>query len=502
MAGRPKNSISNTAAGLIRLIAPIIFSGLFSNILTVLSFSELGFGSAMVYAMYRPIATGDEKKTAALMNFYGQVYRIMGLVILVIGCALIPHLDFFIGDSELPPDLPPLWIIYLLYLLNSVSSYFFTYKRSLITASQMEYINSVNNMVFNLVRIIGQTIILLATKDFIFYLVIQLVCTMASNIAISRKADKLFPFLKKYKNEKLSAESKKAIGRNVFALSCHKFGGVIVGGTDNILISKFSGLAATGVYYNYSMFTSTVSTVYNQIFSSITASVGNLIASESDEEIYSLYKKLLFMNGYIAVFCATCLVTLIHPFMSFLWGGMYVFDNVIMYAIMLNFFLTCMRKTNNVYINTGGLFQPLKWKAVAEALINLGASIFLAEGLDMGVLGVVLGTTISTLATNFWWEPYVVYRRLLHKPLRSYFPKVIQYFLVTVLSIVVCSWLFGFFSLSGKIGFVLKAVIAVIVPNVFLFLFYFRTPEYKFFLTLITGLIEKVTKGKIKLRVK
>lgn len=521
MANRTTNSVRNTSVGLIGKIATIIFnfikrtvfiyvldatylgiSGLFTNILTVLSLSELGFGTAMVYAMYQPIATSDEKKISALMNFYAKVYRIVGVFVLVAGCALIPHLGFFIGDPVLPADLPPLWIIYLLYLLNTASSYFFSYKRSLITACQKDYINSVNNMLFDLIRIIGQTIILFAFKDFILYLVLQLICTLASNIAISRKADKLFPYLKKHKDEKLSKQTKGIIGQNVFAMSCHKLGGVVVSGTDNILISKFVGLVATGCYYNYTMITSAVSSIYNQIFNAITASAGNLIALESEEDVYKVYKKLLFMNGYIAVFCTSCLVTLIHPFMSLLWGGLYVFDDAIMYVIMLNFFLTCMRKTNNVYINAGGLFWPLKWKALAEAVINLGASIFLAEGMHMGVLGVVLGTTISSVLTNFWWEPYVVYKKLLHKNLGKYFALIIQYFLLTLISIALCNFLFAFFGLpENLLGLILKGIIAVIIPNLIL-LVYFRTPEYKYFLTLVFDLVRTVTKGKIDIKVK
>ena len=45
-------------------------SGLFSNLLTLLSFAELGIGSALAYRMYAPLAVHDCKKVCQYMRLF------------------------------------------------------------------------------------------------------------------------------------------------------------------------------------------------------------------------------------------------------------------------------------------------------------------------------------------------------------------------------------------------------------------------------------------------
>lgn len=111
-------------------------SGLFSNILSMLSLAELGIGVAISFSLYKPLEENDIRKTKALMNFYQLAYRIIGIVILILGLCLIPFLDVLIKDK---PDIPHFTLIYVLFLSNTVVSYFFTYKRSLLSADQKEY---------------------------------------------------------------------------------------------------------------------------------------------------------------------------------------------------------------------------------------------------------------------------------------------------------------------------------------------------------------------------
>lgn len=513
MGSRTLNSIRNTIVAIVGQLASVVLSfivrtifidclgasylginGLFTNILSVLSFAELGFGTAIVYALYKPLAVSDEKKVAALMNFYAKIYRFIGLFILVAGACLIPNLSFFIGDtSEIPADLPPLWAIYILYLLNSSISYFFNYKRTLVTASQNGHIDSLNTLTFTVLRNILQVIILMIWHAFIPYLVIQIACTFLGNVFISIKADKLFPYLRVYKKENLSKSEVHTIVKNVAAMACHKLGSVIVSGTDNILISKFVGVVATGYYSNYTLLTSTIRTFYVQLFSPITASVGNFVAEKSREESFVFFKKLLFINAYIAVFCTSCLATLINPFIETLWGAEYVFSADIVAFIILNFYLTCMRQTACIYIDTNGLFWQVKWKSVFEALINLVASIVLAGSLNMGILGVIVGTSISTLATNFWWEPFVVFKYALKKNPMVYFGRYLGYSL-TALASIIMTLLLEFELPSGIVAFFLRCIISAIIPNLLMILIYRRTAEWKYVKSIAMRILGKFIK--------
>ena len=114
--------------------------GLFSNILTILSLSELGVGTAITYSLYKPLAEKDESKLKSLMALFKKVYTVIGLVIFGIGFGLTPFLSFFINDM---PDIKGLEIIYMLFVTNTAVSYFFSYKRNLILADQNRHIETI-----------------------------------------------------------------------------------------------------------------------------------------------------------------------------------------------------------------------------------------------------------------------------------------------------------------------------------------------------------------------
>lgn len=510
MKSRTENSIRNTGFAILGQIVSIILSfatrtvfinhlgasylginGLFTNVLFVLSFAELGFGTAIVYELYKPLADNDEVKIAAFMNFYAQVYRTVGVFILIAGLCFAPFLDFFIGDrSEIPTDIPPLYIIYILYLLNSSFSYFFNYKRTLIIASQNGYIDSLNTLVFSAIRNVIQMLVLVLWSAFIPYLLIQIFCTILGNVFISIKADRLFPYLGKYRCEKIASDSLKRIVKNVVAMASHKLGSVIVSGTDNILISKFVGVVATGYYSNYTLLTSTVRTFYIQLFSSVTASVGNFVAEKSKEDSVVFFNRLLFLNFYIALFCTSCLSTLINPFIALLWGEEYVLPLITVSFIMINFYITCMRQTSCMFIDTSGLFWQIRWKSIIEAFINLVASIILVKCLSLGIIGVIIGTTISTMLTNFWWEPYVVCKYTLEIPLRKYMLSYVKYTVILLLSVLL-TYIIELNFAETFIAFGIRVLISVFIPNALLYIIFKNTDEYQYFLSIINKIMCK-----------
>lgn len=506
MSGRIKKTIRNSATALagqmlnvlLNFIVRTVFiktlgnsylgiNGLFSSILSLLSFAELGFGTAIVYALYKPLAEYDERCVSALMNFYEKVYKAIGVFILFAGLLITPFLTNIIGDvSQLPDDLPPIQYIYILYLINTASTYFFNYKRSLVIASQNGYIDTLNQLIFNFGKNLVQIITLLSLHSFVIYLFVQIIFTLAGNIAISHKADTLFPYLKENRKEKIGREDVRAICKNVLAMACHKLGSVIVSGTDSILITRFVGIASTGIYSNYMLITSTVRTIYLQVLSPITASLGNYIARESQDASYVYFRRILFMNAYIAVFCTVCLVGLSNPFIEIIWGKESLFPLELVMLIMTNFYLNCMRVTSEIYIDTIGLFWQIKWKSLIEAIVNLASSIFFGLTLDKGIYGVVLGTICSNILTNLWWEPYVVYKYYFRKGLHLYFIEYGKYLLMLIISIA-CVQAIDFRIDKTVGGFILRCIIFFAIPHAIFFFFFHKTDEYRYFIQIGKG---------------
>lgn len=471
---RTVNAIRNTAVGfgtqlvvtILNFVNRTIFinylgaeylglSGLFSNILSMLSLAELGIGVAISFSLYKPLKENDLRKTKALMNFYKFAYRIIGFIILICGLALIPFLDYLIKDK---PDIPHFTLIYVLFLANTVVSYFFTYKRSLLSADQKEYLNSINNTIFSIVQCIGQFLVLFLTRNYLLYLVVVILCTLGSNIRISFLCDRLYPYLKD-NQENLSKEEKKSLLKYVMAQMSHKVGGIVVNGTDNVLTTSLvtSGLRVVGLYSNYLLIINTIKSIITMFFTSLTASVGNLNAENDEKKSKEVFDRIFFVNMCLYGITTSCIFNLANDFICLWIGEDYLFSGNVLVVIIVNYYITGMRQTCQTYNTTLGLFWNDRFKPWIEATINLIASIALIH--CWGFMGVLLGTLISTITTSFWVEPYILYKHGFKMPLRDYFIRYGQYTLVVIFSTVVSFYVTNGIVIKSFLTWGLKAII-------------------------------------------
>lgn len=450
-------------------------SGLFSNILAILSLSELGIGTAILSTMYRPMALGDTQHVRALLVLYGKAYRVIGTIVLLSGLAVFPFLNLLIKDK---PDIPNLNLIYLMYLANSVSSYFFSYKSAIIEADQKSHIIDAREMVFELVKNSVQIAVLLITRNFILYLACELVIGLAKNINLYRKADAMYPYLKDGKPAKLAPESQKQVFRNIRAMVTHQIGDVFVNSTDSIMISSFIGVFWMGLYSNYLLLSQTVHSILVQILNAITASVGNLTATEQEEKRYEVYRKVLFVNAYMFGFCAICLWLMSGPFITIWVGEEYLLSFAIVSLVCVNFLTTGMRKSTIIFRNTMGLYWNDRFNPIAEAIVNLVVSLLLVQ--SMGIAGVLIGKLVSTMTTCFWVEPYVLFKHGFKKPLFLFFKQYGFYFITIGVAGSLTWWVASLLSLQGLLDLMFKGLVCLVVPNLVFFAAWGRTIEYSY----------------------
>lgn len=451
-------------------------SGLFSNILTLLSLAEMGFGSAIIFSMYKPLAEQDHRKIGALMGLYKKVYRNIGFGVAAAGLALAPFYRIFMKN---PPDIPNLTVIYLLYIANTAITYFVSYKQNIIIADQKNYICTLYQYAFCITQNIVQIVILLRTHNFILYLCAQIVFSFLTNYFLGRKAEKMYPYIKIYQNEELSRGDRTAISKNIRALFLHRFGSAVVNGTDILVMSSFVGVASAGIYNNYFLITNTLRNLTSQIFGGITASVGNLGAVTDRKKSYHVYLAANFAGFWIFSFCFVCLFCLFNPFIV-LWlrRDDLLFATPVVLLIALNFYTTGMRQATLTFKDAFGLFWYDRYKAVVEAAVNLVLSVFLTQ--RFGVVGVFLGTLISTLAVDLWVEPYVLFRHGFHRPVRAYFVRYMFYGALTAavgsLTWFACAAVPG----AGFWNFVAKCLICLILPNAVYLVLFWNTKEFQY----------------------
>lgn len=512
---RLKNSFNNLVSGfvsrfiilLLGLIVRTIFvkvlgnsylsvNGLYSNILSMLSLAELGFGTAMVYNMYKPIVENDSNKLAALMDLYKKVYRIIGFVILALGLAIIPFMDYIIKD---PPNIDHLTLYYILFLLNTVLSYwFFAYKRSILNADQKEYIATNYKSIFTIVKSVLQIIVLIVFKDFLFYLATQMICTIAENIAIAKKTKKLYPQISNKNHPSLTKAELKKIWDDVKALMISKIGHVILNSTDNIIISAFVGVSWVGLLSNFALIIDSVTTVICQITSSFTASLGNYFVKENSENSYTLFERIEFLLSWLYGICSIFLFILLNPFITIWLGTEYTLSNSIVFALCLNFFVQGYMNNLWNFRSTLGLFTQGKYRPLIATLINVTFSILL--GIKFGTFGVLFATFLSRASINLWYDPIIIHKYGFGKSAKKFF---INYLFRIIQVFIISAILFGIKTLITRNGtsilsFIILMIISVIITFVMFWIFAHRSKEYHFFMELFKTKFVIPIKNKLK----
>lgn len=457
-------------------------NGLFSNILSILNLTELGIGSAMVYALYKPCAENDINALKQIMFLYKRLYWLIGIIIFIIGGLLTPFLPFLI--NRMPSNLGNIYIFYWMFLVNTVISYFFTYKRSLIICYQKQYITTITNFIKNVIICFFQIIILFLTRNYYFYLVIQIIFTVIENYVISCIADREFPFLK----EKTSYPPKDVlidIQRNVLAMSFHKIGGAIVNGTDNLIIAKFVSLSATGLYSNYSIIISACTSLITQIFFSITASVGNLVVSEKLEKVYIVFKRIYFVNFIIYYISSIGLFVLINDFISLWLGNDYLLSNFVVFFIILSYFSNGMRRTVLMFKDAKGLFWNDRYKPLVESIFNLLLSIPLT--IYFGIAGTFIGTVFTNIFVSGLVESYILFKRGFNMCLRKYLLLQCRYYFLFFWGILVCYTITNMINLNCPFKIFIDGFVIILIMFFNLFIIFYNSDELKY----LTSLIKK-----------
>jgi len=459
-------------------------NGLFLNVLNALSLAEMGIGTAIAYALYKPIAENDTEQIKSILAFYRRCYFFIGISIIAIGCLMLPFLPYLIkGEVTVPVNI---YHVYLCFLANSVIAYFFAHKRTIIDETQNKYLTTSIDFTINTIVAVVQIIILWQFKDYMAFLFVKIFGIIISSVIIFIFANKKFPYIIE-KAVALSSAARKKIWSNVSILFFHKLGAVVILGTDFLIISAFVGIEAVGIYSNYTLIVGTVTTFCNLFILGAGASIGNAIATLTKKEVYSVFRKMAFLIFCIGGLSTVCLVNLLNPFIE-LWAGEdYLLSNSVVYVIVANFFFMQNRWLILIFKNDAGIFRPDMYKPLIEIVFNLSLSIFLVH--IYGVLGVLVGTLANTFFVCIWVEMYIVHKYIFATSLAGYLKMYAVQILALFISCISTLYINNFIE-----AFVGKVAISVLITATVYLLFFFRTEEFKYFAQLISSFLPNKSK--------
>ncbi len=470
-------------------------SGLFNNILQMLSLAEFGVGSAVLYKLYEPLAKRDKKRIAVLMRFYKTVYRFIGLFVALIGATLIPFLPKLIKDYD---RLEALHInaafIFLLYLTKTVSSYlFFAYKSAIIKADQKQYLINVISYFFTFGATILQIIALVLTQNFTLYVVIMIVQTIGQNIAFALLADRMYPYINDQNIESLPKEEVKGVFKDCGALFLYKLNDVVLKATDNLVLSVFLGLEIVGVYSNYYVLYTTLSTLFNQIFNSVSHSLGNLHACENEEKQYRIFKSTFLVTAILGGTAGVGIFAVSDELILAWVGEEWVLAQPFALMMGLEVFTLTVRVSLSRFRTTMGLFQQAKFRPVAGMVINLILSAIMVN--KLGIVGVLIGTVVSDWVTTMWLDPIIIHKYGYKNkfPVYSYFIKLLKYLLISCLAGgIVYIITTHFFVGHGWFSVIVHAGIVVLITPAALFASAYGTEEGSYVANMAMKSLNKV----------
>ncbi len=460
---------------------------LYTGILSVLSMAELGVGTALNYSLYKPVAEKNYEKIKSYMQLYRRAYRVIGLAIAVIGLCLTPFLPYLVKQPE-GVELRDLTLYYFIFLFNTVSTYFVAYKYSLVNAEQKNYIQTNIITVTKMITVSLQIIVILTTGNFYAYLLTAAGVELLQKIFVSYYLDKRYSYLREKDVIPLSKEETGEIVRKTKALVFHKVGDVARLQTDSMIISGFINVTLVGIVGNYNMVLNSAANVVNIFFNSVLSGFGNLIATESKEKQYQLFKVYRFAACWIYGFSAVGFALLLTPLVTLWLGVEKTLAFAIVGAIILDYYFKGERIVLSNFKTAAGVFEQDKYLALIQGAVNLIISIVLVQ--EIGLLGVYIGTIVSGLIANIT-KPIIIYKVILDKPVKQYFVDSVKYLIVVLGVFGLLTWIKQYAMPQVTImSFAVMFVITSVMFNCVFLLLFGRKEEFRY----LWGIISKKLK--------
>ena len=508
---RTKNAAKNMASGfflkLFQTLTPFLMrtamihfmgvaylglNGLFTSILHILNLAELGVGSAMVFGMYRPIAEDDTNTICALMGLYRRYYRIIGLVIGVIGLIMTPIIPRLISGN-LPPELD-VYVLYLLNLGSTVLTYWlFAYKNCLLQAHQRTNVANLIQVAVNALQYTVQLAVLIFLKNYYLYVLVNLISQAIANVVTALVVTKLYPDYSP--RGKLRAEESRKINQRIRDLFTGKLGSVILNSVDTVVISAFLGLTVLAVYQNYYFILTSVIGVVEIIFASIMAGLGNSFVTETKEKNFQDLKKISFLFLWLAGVCTCCFLGMYQPFMRIWVGEELMLGMIPVVYFAVYFYVYSLNRLLNVYKDAAGLWHEDRFRPLVTSMVNLGLNLLWVR--RWGISGVLLSTVVSMVFVGMPWVIRNVFFSVFDRTqMKQFLTQVLAMAACTVLNGCIVAWLCRYVDLGLWKSLLVCACISAAVPNIVFYLVFRRNSQFE----PAVLLLDRVTGKRLKLR--
>ncbi|MCL2253110.1 MAG: polysaccharide biosynthesis protein [Lachnospiraceae bacterium] len=458
---------------------------LYTIILSVLSMAELGIGTALTFSLYAPVAHQRTEKIKSYMRLYKKAYITIGIVVAVIGTAISPFLPYLVNVPEGVADISvrDLTLYYFIFLFNTVSTYFVAYKFSLVNAEQKNYIHSNIITITRIITVVIQLLVIVITKNFYWYLLSAAFVELTQKIFANYYLNRMYPYLKEKNVEKLTKEETQVIITKTKALVLTKVGDVMRIQTGGMIVSAFINVRLLAFIGSYNMIIDFVSRFVDIIFNNVISSFGNLIATETKEKQFLLFRVYRFFACWIYGFFAVVFFVLLSPFISIWLGAERVLSVTVVALMVTDFYFKGDRVVLFNFKTAAGVFEPDRYLPLIQGILNVVIALSLVK--HLGLVGVFIGTLVSGLLANFI-RPRIIYRICFERKASGFYIDWFKYLIVTAGLLMICLFIGGFIlSKLNILTFILMGLIITLIFNGIFILLFRRSEEFCYLWELI-----------------
>ena len=460
-------------------------SGLCMSVIQIFALSELGISWAVTYYLYKPLKEQNHRQVAEIIYFLKKLYKYVGLFILLGGLCVLPFLDSFIKGSG---EISDLRLIFVLFLINTASSYlFFSYYQILASADRKNYIFFAPQTWGNITVVCAQIGVIYFLHSFVIAIALSTVSTITVNYVIRRKVIRLYPALKEYPKAKLPIGLKKEIVRYIKATMLYKVSLTVMSSSTSVIISYFIGLVVLGIYSNYMIIVDTIRSLILSLVNPMTAVVGEITTGAEPVEKEIVYRRLNFLMSWICFFCTISLYCLLTPFVTLWLGNGLTLPHSTIILICAYFYVEFIIAFSTKFRDACGLNAIGKFRPLLTAVLNVILAILLAH--KFGINGIISALLISRLVTLTWFEPWIVHRYILNKPVRRYYLSLIWNALFTCIVAIGANMIVKMIWKSDIASFVIAILICLTVPNAVFLLVKWHTTEFKYYFNKVKSLL-------------
>lgn len=431
-------------------------NGVISNVIAILSVSELGISTAVVYNLYAAIASQDREQIAGLMNLYRKAYGIFAAVIFGLGLGVMPFIHLFL--NEVTFSLGYIRLVFLLWLVRTTLSYLLSYKRSILIADQKEYLVSIATLIVNVVNYTSTIAILEVSRNYVLALGVNIVAEALGNLWIAAYVNRKYPFLGRLRRTPLDTAIVGRVVDNIKNIFVTRLFTKFLLSTDKIIVSGAINTVVAGLYTNYCLVTQSALNILVALSGALKPTMGHLFLEKDREKDVRALRQITFLFFLLTSASSVCIFCLITPFVRDLWlNEGYLMEMGFVAAAVGQFFFTAMGFPLEIVMGVTGLFHKERNIAVMTTLVNLVISLLLVGRL--GVAGIAIGTIVAYLVQT-GGRMAVFFREYVRCTASAYVMDLVQYAAVTAAEVALIYPLTVRIYSGGVFSFIFIAVTA------------------------------------------